>query len=151
VKIVDYEKKFNAELNTWQDKENTVGLNGLNRFVVPEGALLGEYLAFITSELNDTKVSVVLEGDVIIGFVGYSSPNEDCIHIEIMGVNPECTGKGYAKQILQEFKTKLSLETGAKYFTLAVKRENNPGIKAFSKIGKRVEKHDSEQYIGFEI
>ena len=151
MEIVKYQEMYNDELNTWQEKENQRGENGLDKFVVPQGVLLGDYLKYVQEEMQEISLVVATHEKRVVGFLGYSMPEYDHVHVEIMGVNPDCRGKGLAQGLLTIFKDAVIEKMNIDKVTLAVKRENLSGIRAFSKIATRAEKLDTEYYLGFEL
>ena len=147
--------KFNkgqkCEYNTWQEKEQAQGLNGLNKFVVLQDSLLGDYLEFVDQEIDDTTIESIYIGDNLVGFIGYSMQNDKHLHVEILGINPEFRGKGIASKLLKAFKEKMQNEKSIERFTLSVKKDNESGIASFSKVGKEAKNQDKENYINFEL
>ncbi|MBQ9792758.1 MAG: GNAT family N-acetyltransferase [Clostridia bacterium] len=152
ITFTGYQPEFNAELNTWQTKENMAGSNGLNQFVVTEGTMLGDYLEFVDSEMPDITTRLAFDQENLVGFLCYSTPEENHTHIEIMGVNPDCRGKGYSPRMLDSFKKSLQ-ETSQdpQNLTLSVNKANLAGIASFSKVARIAEKQDKENYIHFEL
>jgi len=151
MEIVKYQEKYNKELNTWQEKEKQRGENGLDKFVVPQGVLLGDYLKYVQEEMKEISLIVAMHKKIVVGFLGYSMPENDHVHVEIMGINPDCRGYGLAQRLLTSFKDVVIEEMDINKLTLAVKRENLAGIRAFSKIATRSEELDTEHYLGFEL
>lgn len=146
-----YDKKYNKELNTWQSKENQAGYDGLNEFVVARGTLLGDYLTFTCEQLDDIKVKLAFKDNALVGFVAYSRQSQEHIHIEIMGINPECRGQGLSAEMLQEFKKQIFKNPNIKQLTLAVKNSNKSGIRAFSKVGTLSSEQKNNGYISFDL
>ena len=152
ITFTDYQPEFKAELNTWQSKENIAGSNGLDQFVVSEGTLLGDYLEFVDSEIDDISARLAFDKEELVGFLCYSTPEQNHAHVEIMGVNPDCRGKGYATKILSGFKKELeSNSQGPQSLTLSVNKANLVGITSFSKVAKVSENQNKENYINFEM
>ena len=127
------------------------GSNGLNQFVVTEGTMLGDYLEFVNSEMPDITTRLALDKDNLVGFLCYSAPQEDHFHIEVMGVNPDCRGKGYASKMLETFKKEKTKEFPNSNLTLSVNKANLAGIASFSKVAKLAKEQDKENYINFEL
>ena len=130
-----FDKRQKTEYNTWQAKEQEQGLNGLDKFVVLQDSLLGDYLEFVDQEIDDTTIESIYVGDELVGFIGYSMQSDKHVYVEILGVNPEFRGKGISKKILQIFKKRMQSEQNIERFTLSVKKDNESGIKSFSKVG----------------
>lgn len=151
ITFAQYNNSYNAELNTWQAKENAQGRNGLDEFVVSKGTLLGDYLEFITDEMKDIACDVALLDGDLAGFVCYTSPAEGHVHIEIMGVNPDMRGKGLAKSMLKSFKEEMSICAGIDKVTLEANKNNEAAINSFSKIATKSESQPKENYISFEL
>ncbi len=147
-----FQPEYKQELNTWQEKENNAGTNGLNDFVVAETTLLGDYIAFIDRSITDITARLAFDQDDLVGFICYSNPSENHTYIEIMGVNPDCRGQGYASRMLTCFKENVQANSKEpQKITLSTKENNHAGIKAFSKIGKISEVQDKENYVNFEL
>lgn len=151
ITFTGFQPDYKPELNTWQTKENMTGSNGLNQFVVAEGTPLGDYLEFVDSEMPDITTRLAFDQDNLVGFLCYSTPEENHSHIEIMGVNPDCRGKGYATRMLDSFKKELTEISQTTNLTLSVNKANLAGIASFSKIAKVAQKQDKENYIHFEL
>lgn len=150
--FTNFQPEYKQELNTWQEKETASGTNGLNDFVVAETTLLGDYLAFIDRSITDINARLAFDQEDLVGFICYSNPNENHTYIEIMGVNPDCRGQGYASRILTSFKEEIQSNSLTKQkITLSTKENNHSGIAAFSKVGKISETQDKENYINFEL
>ena len=152
ITFTGFQPDYKPELNTWQTKENLTGSNGLNQFVVSEGSLLGDYLEFVDSEMEDITTHLAFDKDNLIGFLCHSTPEENHTHIEIMGINPDYRGKGYAPRMLDSFKQLMqSTAQDPQSVTLSVNKANIVGITSFSKVAKVAEKQDKENYINFEL
>ena len=150
--FTNYDNEFKDELNTWQSKENLAGSNGLNDFVVSESTLLGDYIEFINRSIDDITTCLAFNEKSIVGFLCYSKPEENHTHIEVMGVNPDCRGKGYASKMLIGFKKELEENSeNPQNLTLSVNKKNINGINSFSKVAKVSKKQDKENYINFEL
>ncbi len=143
-----YQNDFNKELNSWQLKEIDAGENGLEQFVVMKGSLLGDYLEFINSELDGIKVYLAMDNKNLIGFLCYSKPKTNHIHIEILGINPDYRGQGYARKMLISFKNLVSKHNETK-LTLSVNKNNMAGIASFSKVATLCEEQKNTDYIDF--
>lgn len=147
-----FQEKFQTELNTWQAKEQANGSNGLNQFVVLDSMLLGDYLAFIDQEMDDIDAFLAFDAHQLIGFLCCSYPEPNHAHVEIMGVNPDCRGKGYGTRILDQFK--IQLQTTAQKeqrLTLAVKKTNTAGLSSFTKIAKVAPEQNKDNYLNLEL
>ena len=152
ITFIGFEPEFKTELNTWQTKENLTGSDGLNQFVVSEGTLLGDYLEFVDSEMPDITTRLAFDDKDLVGFLCYSSPEQNHTHIEIMGVNPDYRGQGYSTKILSGFKKDLEKTSETQHnLTLSVNKKNLVGINSFSKIAHASDKQDKENYINFEL
>ncbi|MBQ8792692.1 MAG: GNAT family N-acetyltransferase [Clostridia bacterium] len=150
MEIIKYNKKYKKELNSWQDKEKQLGLSGLEDFVVVKGTLLGDYLELIDGEM-DIVCKLALEENALVGFVCYEKRKGGEYHIEIMGVNPDCRGRGYSQRLLTALKELLSKEDDFRSLSLSVNVRNTTGQKAFDKVGKAIGISDNENYIEYEI
>ncbi len=145
-----YNNSFNPELNTWQAKEQAQGRNGLDEFVVSKGSLLGDYLEFLDSEMDDVACDIALLENEVAGFICYTSPAEGHVHIEIMGINPDIRGKGLARNMLQAFKQDMT-KVGFEKVTLEANKNNQAAINSFSKVATKSATQPKENYIGFEL
>ena len=150
VEFVEFNNEHKKKLNTWQDIETSHGENGINEFVVASGTKLGDYIEYFSRETNITS-KVAIDNGEIVGFVCYVINEDASAHVEIMGTNPNCRGKGYARKILEKLKEDLNKNWGVKKITLAVNKRNKQGIKSFSKFAKGNSEHSSENYIGLEL
>lgn len=148
VEFVELSEESIAELNTWQDIEARSDQDGIARFVGDADTMLGDYLKYISTEMQ-ISTNIVLCGGSIVGFVAYSI-NGNTAHIEIVGTSPKHRKQGYGISILKTLRSKLR-EQGIGKITLKVRRDNVAGISAFSKIAKRNEKFNSENYFGYEL
>ena len=59
--LTEFNSAYKEELNKWQDKEKANGLNGLSKFVVLKGFLLGDYLEFINEEMEDMSCRLAFD------------------------------------------------------------------------------------------
>lgn len=146
-----YEQKYKSELNSWHSKEYSFNENGLSQFIVPESILLGDYIEFIDENMKNTTNMLIFDSNQLIGFLGYDKPQENHIHIEYVGVNPDKRGKGYAKTILEQFKTEINTRNPQINITLEVNKANSAGLKSFSKIAKQAETQEIEGYVQFKL
>lgn len=146
-----YDKKFNNELNSWHSKEHLLNSNGLTQFIVPEDVLLGDYLSYVEEEMDGIDNFLIFADQQLIGFLGFSTHNNNHIHIEYVGVNPSCRGKGYAKEILLNFKEEILSRIPDAHITLSVNTKNTPGIKSFLKIAKKSNNQRTSSYIELEL
>lgn len=149
--FISFDKKYVKELNQWQNKENMLGLDGLNQYVVLLDSLLGDYLQFIDKEMSDISCKLVLKDENLVGFLCFSQQDKDHVHVEVMGVNPDFRGKGISGQLLTEFKQKLLEKHGLTKLTLSVNKNNDSGIRSFSKIGTKSQTQNKPNYINYEI
>jgi ribosomal protein S18 acetylase RimI-like enzyme len=150
ITFTKYNNSFNPELNTWQAKEQAEGRNGLDEFVVSKGSLLGDYLEFLDSEMDDVACDIAMIEDQVAGFVCYTSPADGHVHIEILGINPDMRGKGIAKSMLQSFKQEMAHADISKV-TLEANKNNQSAINSFSKVAIKSATQPKENYIGFEL
>ena len=149
IELIEYNSKYKEQLNLWQGIEKEQGKNGLNRFVVPLDTNLGDFLEYVSKEMNmDVKLAVL--NNEIVGFVSYEIKEENSAHIEIIGTNPNFRKQGIAKRILFKLKEILK-QKEIERLTLAVNKKNKTGISAFSKFAKESINYNSENYIGFEL
>lgn len=151
LKFKSFDKKYKQELNSWHSKEWNKNTNGLTKFIVPEGVTLGDYIEFAEESLQDVKSLLIFDGSALVGFLGFSNPEKNHVHIEFVGVNPDDRGKGYANRILADFKNEISEKIPKASITLEVNKLNLAGIKSFSKSAKLSQKQDREDYIQFEL
>ena len=146
MELIDFTNEHKKELNTWQDIELKRGEKGLEDSVSVKGTKLGDYIEYFSREINLISKAAI-DNKEIVGFVCYVINEDQSAHVEIMGTNPNCRGKGYARKILERLKSDL----GVKKITLAVNKRNKQGIKSFSKFTKANEELSSENYIGLEL
>ena len=144
-----YSEKHRRDLNTWIKNEQNLGSNGFNNFVVTQGVELGDYLSFINDEMDDMNCFVVLLNDKLIGFFVISF-NNNIVHVEICGINPEFRGQGLINEILTKLSLKLKKE-GIEKLTLSVNNTNLSGLKSFSKIARKACHQSKENYTLLEI
>ncbi len=149
IKFIDYCKEYCTQLNTWHKIEQQQGYNGLNQFVVLDGTLLGDYMQYISENIVDINCQLAMLEDKLVGFICYTQEN-DAAHIEIMGTNPEMRGQGIAKNILTTFKQDMS-QQGVDKITLEVRKNNESGIKSFSKVAEKSASQPNQNYISFEM
>ena len=150
LEFLDYAEEFRAELNTWQKLEAEQGLNGLDRFVVAGGVLLGDFLKYISTDMN-ISTKIVLDKGELVGFISYEIKEDNSAHVELTGTSPKFRKRGYSKKILSGLKELLVETKGIERLTLAVNKENQAGINSFSKIAKENKNLDHDNYIGFEL
>lgn len=151
IKFKNYNPKFNSELNSWHSKEHSLNRNGLTEFIVPENILLGDYIDFVNNSMIDITNLLAFDKTKLIGFLGFTQKTQNCVYIEYIGINPSCRGKGYAQQILSTFKKEILQRNPQITITFDVKKENQIGLKSFSKIAKQTKKQDKDNYIQFEL
>lgn len=151
IKFQNYKPQYKTELNSWHSKEHLTNSNGLTKFVVPEDVLLGDYIDFIENSVPDVTNLLVFDKSELVGFLGFADKKDNHIHIEYMGTNPACRGKGYAKTILSEFKNKIGFKHPQTRITLDVNKLNVNGLNSFSKVAKRSKNQEKEDYIQFEM
>ena len=151
ITFTKYNNSYNEELNTWQAKENAQGRNGLDEFVVSKGTLLGDYLEFLDSEMDDVACDIALLDGNLAGFVCYTSPADGHVHIEIMGINPDIRGKGVARSMLTAFKTEMQEAAGIEKVTLEANKNNESALNSFSKIATKSDYQPKENYVSFEL
>ena len=144
-----YDDKYREELNKWIKKEQNLGRDDFNNFVVIRGVELGDYLNFISNEMEDMKSFVVLNGKTVVGFF-VMSINNKVVDVEICGVNPDFRGQGLMNKILTKLSEDLR-EKGIKKITLSVNNENKPGLKSFGKIAKPVDNIYKNNYTFLEM
>lgn len=144
-----YNEKHRKELNTWIKKEQILGGNGFNNFVVSKGTELGDYLSFINDEMDDMKCFVALKNTSMVGFFVLSFHGQTA-HVEICGINPDFRGQGLMNEILTKLSSTLKKE-GIERITLSVNNKNETGLKSFSKIARRVEGACKKSYSLLEI
>ena len=149
--FINFNSDHKDQLNTWQQKEQEKGFSGLDDFVVPKGSLLGDFLTYIVENVDDIMVHIAVDANKIVGFICTTCPTSEHFHIEIMGVNPDLRGKGYAKRLLEEFKKQATYKFGLQRLTLNVKENNESGKRAFAKIGKLAQDQPETNYIAFEL
>jgi len=150
MELKNYNNIYIDELNAWQKEEERIGLNSLNKFVVVEGELLGDYLDFIAQEMQSQILLAFVEG-ALVGFVCYEEKEKGHYHVEIMGVSPKERGKGHSKQILTTLKNLLMQDKDFKTLTLSVNVKNIAGQKAFDKIGKNIGLSENENYFEYQL
>ena len=146
-----YNSAQTKEFNYWHTKEREEGFYGLDRYVVLQDCLLGDYLEFVDGQIDDIFVESVYLKEKLVGFIGYSMQNDSHLHVEILGVNPDFRGKGIAGEMLKAFKAKMQQSQNIDRFTLSVKKDNESGIASFAKVGTRIKKDKEESYIDFEL
>ena len=151
ITFTNFDSQYVGELNTWQQKENSLGYDGLNEFVVSKGSGLGDYLQFITDEMPDVPCLLAFDQKDLVGFVSYSTPTPQHTHIEIMGINPDLRGQGMSSRLLLDFKSMMLEQTGMKELTLDVNKKNSSGRKAFAKIGTLATEQKKEDYITYNL
>lgn len=150
LKLVQFKTEHKEELNTWQNIEKELGQDGLNRFVVASGTMLGDYIEFFTNQIElYSKVAFV--GNEIVGFVCYVINDNESAHVEMIGVSPKFRKLGYSKKILDKAKQEIKEKFKIKKVTLAVNKKNEQGLKSFSKFAKQTAAKSTENYIGFEL
>ena len=147
----NFDNSYSAELNTWQQKENSLGYDGLNDFVVSRGTGLGDYLQFVSEEMPDVSCLLAFDQNTLAGFISYTNPTEQHTHIEIMGVNPDLRGQGMASRLLLDFKQMMQEKTNMQQLTLDVNKKNSSGRKAFAKVGTVSPEQKKEDYITFNL
>ena len=147
--ISDYNSSYKEELNSWQEVEKALNQDGLSRFVGCEDVKLGDYVDYITTEMNITS-KIVLESGQIVGFVSYIIKNDSSAYVEIIGKNPTSETKGFAKKVLEELKN-IMLPQGVKKITFRVNKKNLIGLKSFSKFAQENKELTNENYVGFEF
>ena len=148
VEFVDFDESYVKELNTWQEIEQQNNQDGIQRFVGDSNTLLGDYLSFVSSEMQ-IATKIVLYNGQVVGFVSYCI-NGCSAHIEIMGTSPKHRGQGFGMSILKTLKKQLNKQ-GISKITLNVKKENVAGIRSFSKVAKKNEGLNSDNYFGYEL
>lgn len=146
-----FDKKYSEELNSWHSKEHLSNSNGLTQFIVPEDVLLGDYLSYVEEEMDGIDNFLIFDDKQLIGFLGFSTHNNNHIHIEYVGVNPNCRGKGFAKEILSSFKKEVLSRVPDALITLSVNKKNTAGLKSFLKIAKKSDNQQSSSYIELEL
>jgi len=144
-----YSEKHRDELNKWIKKEQNLGEDVFNNFVVTRGVELGDYLSFINNEMEDMKCFVVLQNKTIVGFFVICI-NNNVVHVEICGINPEFRGQGLINQILTKLSINLKKE-GIEKITLSVNNNNAVGLKSFERIARRAKYQHNPQYTCLEI
>lgn len=149
--FTNFDNSFVPELNTWQQKENSLGYDGLNEFVVSKGSGLGDYLQFVSEEMPDVPCLLAFDQKDLVGFVSYSTPEPTHTHIEIMGVNPDFRGQGMSSRLLLDFKQLMQEQTGMQTLTLDVNKKNTSGKKAFAKIGTLAPEQKKDNYITYNL
>lgn len=151
LKFVDFEESFKEELNSWQEIEKEQGENGLDRFVVVGGTKLGDLIEYMANEMK-IESKVVIDKDDVVGFVCFEiKEKKNSAHIEIVGTNPKFRKQGYARKILLGVKALINKNYGLKKITLSVNKNNQAGLKSFSKFAKKNNELNSENYVGFEL
>lgn len=146
-----FDNKYVPELNSWSEKESAAGRTGLEDFVVSKGTQLGDYVAFVSEEMPDVTSYLAFHEKDLVGFMCLTVPEQDHMHIEIMGVNPDCRGQGVATKMLCNFKSKMLAETSATQLTLEVNKKNIAGIKSFSKVATKDKEQTKDDYISFHV
>lgn len=151
LKFQNFDQKFKSELNSWHSKEHAFNGNGLTQFIVPEDVLLGDYLDFVQDSMPDVTNLLAFDNNQLVAFLGYTQPENNHLHIEFIGVDPSSRGKGYAQKVLTLFKQEVTVRNPKINITLSVKKTNSVGLTSFSKIAKRSQNQDKENYIQFEL
>ena len=151
ITFTQYNNSYNADLNTWGEKEKAQGRNGLDEFVISKGTPLGDYLEFVDGEMSDVACDIALLDGKLAGFICYTSPEDGHVHIEIMGVNPDVRGKGVARSMLTAFKTEMQTVAGIEKITLEANKNNVSALNSFSKIATKSDSQPKENYVSFEL
>lgn len=149
LKLINFNNTYKTYLNTWQAKEKELGQMGFNNFIVLDGYALGDYLGFINDEMNDIFCNLAIQDEQLAGFICFSRPEKNHIHIEMLGVNPEMRGQKLSNKILALFKE--SVKTKNVRISFSVNRQNKAGLSSFSKLGKFAQNQTKANYIDFEL
>lgn len=147
--LVDYNQKFEEELNCWIEKETAQGINLIRRFLCDDMPL-GCFVEKIISML-DISFKIAVKDNCVVGLVGYCLNDLESAHVEMVVVNPDFRGFGYSKQILQNLKSEIKKEKGISKLTLSVNKNNIHALNTFSEIANKTKKYSTSIFVGFEI